>query len=166
LIIDIIFEIPMTKLENKILRTIKATPGISRQQLASLLEKWPQKALTNLNLLGYISSLKGRYYLCYREISVYRKGVDEYIRTQREAGVKLFNSDVEIEAIRLQNHLTPQQLKKYIPCVPGDDYYVYNYGIDKSSAVLFERTNGIQFDFDQFEYILGSWMNNSAKAAE
>jgi hypothetical protein len=156
----------MTKLENNILRAIKAAPGISRQQLATLLVKWPQKALTNLNLLGYISDLKGRYYICYQEISVYKKGVDEYVRAQREAGIELFNSDVEIETIRLQNHLTPQQLRKYIPCVPGDDYYAYSYGIDESSAALFERTNGIRFDFDQFEYILSSWMDNSAEAAE
>ncbi|MGI4874832.1 MAG: hypothetical protein ACRYFX_27065 [Janthinobacterium lividum] len=154
----------MTRLENRILRAIKAAPGISRQQLAVSLEKWPQKALNNLNLLGYISSLKGRYYLCYREISVYKKGVDEYVRTQREAGIELFDADVVIEAIRLQNHLTPRQLRKYIPCVPGDDYYAYLYGVDESSAVLFERTNGIRFDFDQFEYILSSWMDTSAEA--
>lgn len=119
------------------------------------------KALANLHLLGYIGFLKNRCYLNRQVISVYRKGVDAYVREQWEAGEMVLDTDVLVEDIWLQNYLTPRQLSKYIPCVEGDDYYSYTYGIDASSAVLFERTNGVCFDFERFDYVLSQWMATS-----
>ena len=154
----------MTKLENKILRAIKATPGINWSQLASLLKRKESaltKALANLHALGYIGYLKTRCYLNRQVISVYRKGVDACVREQWEAGKMVLDKEVLVEDIWLQNYLTPRQLSKYIPCVEGDNSYSYNYGIDTSSAVLFERTNSVCFDFERFEYILNQWMATS-----
>lgn len=69
------------------------------------------------------------------------------------------NADVEVAEIQLLNPLTPRQLSKYIPCVAGDEYYGWGYGVDASSAALFEKTNGVHFDFEQFEYVLTQWMD-------
>jgi DNA-binding MarR family transcriptional regulator len=151
----------MTKLENRLLRAIGAAPGIGWQQLSVSLNKRKsalKKALISLELLGYIGFRKSGYYSRYRALSVYKKGVDEYVRAQRKAGIELSNEDMEVEEIKLENYLTPKQLSKYISCVAGDDYYWWNYGINASNAVLFEKTNGVCFDFEQFEYILTYWM--------
>lgn len=60
-----------------------------------------------------------------------------------------------VAEIKLPNQIIISQLRKVIRYVEDDYYYHRTYGIDESSAALFERTNNVKFDFEKFEYILG-----------
>lgn len=114
-----------------------------------------------MHLAGCIAYLEGKLYPCYRSISVYEKGVDEYIKEKWTVhGEVVLDKEVLLEEVELKNHITTLQLRRFIKHSEDDAYYCWSYEIDEKSAVLFEMTNKVEFDFNRFEYVLNLTMDN------
>jgi hypothetical protein len=137
----------MTKLENKVLRIVKANHGISVEAIALLIDKKKQsikKAIDNLYVLGRVTPYRKKLYPNYRSLVVYEKG-----------------KDLEVEEIELKNYLSPTLLNKYIEHSEDDYWYCNNYLINEENKILFEKTNKVVFDLNKFEYFLTYTMDNS-----
>ncbi|QKG53125.1 hypothetical protein [Hymenobacter sp. BRD67] len=150
----------MKKLEKKIVKLIKAIDGTSWEDIASLLNRTCaslRKARNTLYQEGYICNrYGGGVQLFSRSIDVYEKGYDKISSAKYHVnGIMTTRAEALVEEISLPTQITISQLKKVINYVEDDYYYHWNYGIDESSAALFERTNKVKFDFEKFDYILG-----------
>jgi hypothetical protein len=136
----------MTRLENKILRLVKAKHGISVESLAAEVKSnisSIRKVIKSLHFEGFVTNWKNRLYPNFRSIEIQGKLDDEFF-----------------EEIELPFHLTTKQIRKFIPC-RGDDYwYCEGYLIDGKSKKLFEKKSNIVFDFDKFNYYLTFSMDN------
>ncbi|TVT43731.1 hypothetical protein FNT36_06495 [Hymenobacter setariae] len=150
----------MKKLEKKIVKLIKANDGASWEDIASKLNRTRaslKKARNTLYQEGYIVNMYGGgVSIFYRSIDVYKKGYEAIEReSYHNHGIMISRAEALVEEIALPNQITISQLRKVIRYIEDDYYYHWNYGIDESSATLFERTNKVKFDFEKFEYILG-----------
>ena len=150
----------MKRLEKRIMKLVKISQGTSWKEIAYQLNRTHaslRKAASKLYREGYICHhVGGEIHPLYRSIDVYEKGIDEVIKEKYDVhGIMTSRADVLVEEIALPNHITTSQLRRAIRYVQDDYYYHFNYGIDESSAALFERTNGVKFDFNKFDYILG-----------
>jgi hypothetical protein len=148
------------KLEKKILRLIKASDGTTWEDIAAQLcrpRSSLRKARNTLYQEGYIANYYGgSVRIFHRSIDVYKKGYKELVsENYHKHGFMTSRAEVLVEEIELPNQITVSQLRKTIAYVEDDYYYHWTYGIDGSTAVLFERTNNVKFDFEKFEYILG-----------
>ncbi|RZJ89844.1 MAG: hypothetical protein EOO60_09595, partial [Hymenobacter sp.] len=148
----------MKKLENKILKLVKASNGIRWEDIAFQLNRTCaslRKAKNTLYEEGYVCNrYGGGVHPFHRSIDVYEKGYDKVISENYHVHDFLTTrAEVLVTEIELPNQITISQLRKTINYVGDDYYYHFAYGIDEGSASLFERTNNVKFDFEKFEYI-------------
>lgn len=142
------------------MKLIRTSQGTSWEDVAYHLNRTYASLKKAANVLykeGYICHhAGGALHPLYRSIDVYKKGIAKVLKENYHIhGIMTSRADVLIEEIALSNHITTSQLRRAIKYVEDDYFYRFTYGIDKSSAALFERTNNIKFDFEKFEYILG-----------
>jgi predicted transcriptional regulator len=137
----------MTKLENKAFKLIQDNHGITLESLTTLLDRnlsSVKKTLKTLHYEGHVSHWHDGLYPNYRSIVIYKKGEEE-----------------ECEEIMLTKYLSPKRISKFIEHVEDDHWYCNNYLINENSKILFEKSNGVRFDLEKFNYFLCYTLDNT-----